>query len=374
MDQFIEFLTQNDPHWGGVIFLMAMSVGLAIFHTVIFGSLLGLKFNIKLFFITNPFIILVCALIDTRWAPAALLFLTVSVFISAIIGMIVAGRRSNAEEKKEIEAFYNQYQRTSPSKIAKRIFSILFLAGIGAGFYFIGGETILFVIVFFIATAFLIPTNKSRFLKYQAILPLSKIRSVSMGLAEIQGKVKIIEPLISPVSNTDCAGFFYEIEDINRDKDGRDSYTTIFSETICNRFIIEDDTGSIEINPKKIEFAWPKNSTQKTRSGKRYSENLLQEGDEVLLIGRASVDTNNKPVMEYDSFRKVLAIAPSDAVINFNTNKPLRNSFIFFSCIYFILMAVVLITPIEIDGNKIIVNKPDWALFHFTPENNENKL
>jgi len=372
MEEFIGFLTRQDPGLGDIIAFMVMGFFVAIFHTVIFAFLFDLNFNKKLFFILNPLMIGVCGFIDPRWALAALLFLVASIFISAVIGMIAAGFRDKRESREEIANFYAGYQRTPPTKIWKRIFSILFLTGIGAGLYFIGGETILFVIVFFIATAFLIPTNKSRFLKYQAVLPVSKIRSVSMGLAEIEGKVKIIEPLISPVSGTACAGFFYEIEDITRDKDGKDSYTTIFSEIICNRFVIEDETGSIEINPKEIAFVWPGNSTQETTSGKRYSENLLQEGDQVLLIGRASVGANNKPVMEYDSFRKVLAIAPSNAVTNFNTNKPLRNSFIFFSCIYFILMAVVLITPIEFDGNKIIINKPNWTIFYFTPEKNEN--
>lgn len=372
MEEFVEFLTRQDPDLGEIIAFMVMSFFMAIFHTVIFSLLFDLNFNKKLFFIVNPLIVGACGFIDPRWALAAFLLIGASVFISAFIGMIAAGRRSKAGEKKEIQAFYDRYQRTPPSRIGKRIFSFLFLAGIGAGFYFIGGETILFVIVFFIATAFLIPTNKSRFLKYQAILPLSKIRSVSMGLAEIEGQIKIIEPLISPISKTNCAGFFYEIEDITSDKDGKDSYTTIFSDTICNRFIIEDDTGSIEVNPKKIEMVWPENSTRQIDNGKRYSENLLKEGDQVLLIGRASFDVNNKPIMEYDNFRKVLAIAPSTGVTNFNSNKPLRHSFIFFCCIYFILVALVLLTPVEFDGNTIIVHKPNWEIFYLTPENNEN--
>lgn len=363
MDQLIEILTRYDPHWGGIIFLMAMSVGVAIFHTVIFAGLFNLDFNKKLFFIANPSIILACALIDTRWGFAAALILFASVFLFTLIGILVAGFRSNIKEKAEREKFYFQYQRTPPSSTRKNILLILFLLCIGVSFFYIGYSSLLIAFIYLLAIGIFRPTNKSRFLKYQAILPVSKIRSLAMGLVEVEGKLIMTSPLKAPLSGDDCIGFHYTIETISKDDNGRDSYSTIFSETICNDFLIEDETGSIKVNANNIEWFWVKSHTEEHNNSKRYTEYLIKQSDPMTLIGTASVEMdNNTPVIQYDNFRKVLAMAPSTEIRSFNVYKPFRHSFIFYSCIYLILIALVLVSPVEIQSNRVVIKMPDWKI------------
>lgn len=363
MDQFIEFLTQQDPNWGAIIIFMAMSVGVAIAHTVIFAGLFGLEFNKKLFFIANPSIILACALIDTRWGLAAFLIIFASVFLFAFVGMFVAGFRSNNEDKTEGEKFYLRYQQTPPSNTRKNILLILFLLCIGVSFFYIGYYSLLIAVIFVLAVGIFMPTNKNRFLKYQTVLPVSKIRSLAMGLVEIEGKLIMTTPLKAPLSGDDCIGFHYTIETISSDDNGRDSYSTIFSETICNDFLIEDETGSIKVDAKNIEWFWVKSHAEERNNSKRYTEYLIKHGDPMLLIGTASVETdNNTPVIQYDNFRKVLVMAPPTAVKSFNVYKPFRHSFIFYSCIYLILIALILVSPVEIQSNQVIIKMPDWKI------------
>lgn len=372
MDQFLAIFVKYDPNWGSIIFIMVMSFFVAIFHTVILSSLFNLDFNKKLFFILNPSLIGICGLIDTRLALVVFLLISVSVFILGISGVFVASIRDKTETKKEIENFYKKYQILPSNKTKKIIFSSLFITILFVGMFYIGFQAILILIALVLIDIIFLPTNKRRFLKYQAILPVSKIRSIAMGLVEVEGKLRMIKPLKAPVSGKECIGFHYTIETITRGDNGEDNYSTIFSETVCNNFLIEDDTGAIEIDPKKIELVWIHNVTHERLNSKRYSDNTLNEGDEVILIGNASIDSNNKPIIKYDGFRKVLAIAPPTAVTGFNANKPFKHSFIFFTCIYCVLIVLVLITPIEIQYDTISIKKPDWTIFYSTPKTKEN--
>ena len=146
---------------------------------------------------------------------------------------------------------------------------------------------ILLGVVAFLILKLLLPNASKRFLKLQASLPTSKIRSIAKGLAEVEGKLLMKTPLFSPIKMTPCIGYYYLIEKIDRDKEGHNSYSTIHEETQCNPFEIEDTTGKIEVVPEGIQLFLMENTHQYTSGGKRYSESLLREGDEVLLIGYA---------------------------------------------------------------------------------------
>lgn len=53
-------------------------------------------------------------------------------------------------------------------------------------------EVIIFIVVIIIILAVLKGTTKKNFLKLQAVLPTSKIRSLAMGMVEIQGKLAAV--------------------------------------------------------------------------------------------------------------------------------------------------------------------------------------
>ncbi|MEB3376208.1 hypothetical protein SFC43_34840 [Bacteroides sp. CR5/BHMF/2] len=49
-------------------------------------------------------------------------------------------------------------------------------------------------------------------MRLQAILPTSPIRSVAMGLAEVEGNVVLKESLLAPIGDTECVAYQYEVE------------------------------------------------------------------------------------------------------------------------------------------------------------------
>ncbi|WP_438710190.1 hypothetical protein ACSTS3_13815 [Aquimarina muelleri] len=359
MNDIIEFLLKNEADTPQVIFFMFFSCGIAIFHTVILGGLFNLKFKPWLFFVLNPLSLLIASVIDKRLVLPLLLLHFISVFLLGIIGAIYSGIRSVNKEKKEIAKIKRKYN-AKETPLWKKIAGILLMILFFISFFFIGIHAflLLFLIVPVLSSFF--PSNKSRFLKYQKVLPTAAIRSVAMGLAEIEGTLEMIKPVVSPIKSKECIGFRYRIEKISSDKDGRDSFSTIFDEITCNPFYMVDETGKIEVNPDKMEFVYVPEDEQYRGSGKRYTQFILQPNDKMLLIGKASLKENNQPVFEYEDIKKVFAIAPVDKVKYYNTYKPLLNSFILFTCFFAFIASLILISPIRIENDTLIIDPPKF--------------
>ncbi len=359
MNDIIDFLLKNEADTPQVLFFMFFSCGIAIFHTVILGGLFNLKFKPWLFFVLNPLSLLIASVIDKRLVLPLLLFHFISVFLLGIIGAIYSGIRSVNKEKKEIAKIKRKYNvKETPlwKKIAGILFGILFFIS----FFLIGPYALLLLFLIIPVLSSFFPSNKSRFLKYQKILPTATIRSVAMGLAEIEGTLEMIKPVVSPIKSKECIGFRYRIEKISSDKDGRDSFSTIFDEITCNPFYMVDETGKIEVNPDKMEFVYVPEDEQYRGSGKRYTQFILQPNDKMLLIGKASLKENNQPVFEYEDIKKVFAIAPVDKVKYYNTYKPLLNSFILFTCVFAFIASLILISPIRIENDTLIIDAPKF--------------
>jgi hypothetical protein len=196
------------------------------------------------------------------------------------------------------------------------------------------------IVIVGIAVRFLLPNSKKRFLKLQASLPTSKIKSLAMGLVEVEGQLVMITPLISPVSNQECIGYYYTIEDISKDTDGDYKYTTIHSETKCNVFEIWDDTGTILIEPEELEFIMLETTNIHSNNSKRYKETLLLHGQNRLLVGYADVK-NNIPYICKDINRKVFGVTSSAGISLWNKYYFLLESFLFTT--FFIAIIIVLI-------------------------------
>jgi len=339
-----------------VIFLMVFSMGIAIFHTAIFTLLYNVNLRPKwIFFALNPLTLLIAYFILPALAAAAFGFMVVSVFLLGIIGMIRAAIKGDPETR--------HYQSLKPKKpLWKRI-----IIGVGVVVFcivFISSGPYAFIIIF--AIAFLggiMPSSKNRFKKYQATLPTSKVRSMAMGLVEVEGKISCDIPLVAPIEKVECIGYKYVIESISTDKDGHDSYSELFSETVCNPFYLSDDTGTVKVLPDKIEFIWVELEGRYSTGSKRYSQYLLKKNDHVLIIGKASV-RDNTSVIEHENIKNVFGIAPFDKVTEYNTYKPLLNSFAFFSAVLAIMVAIALISPIELKDGRVVVHLSS-ALFNW---------
>ncbi|WP_300689689.1 GIDE domain-containing protein [Chryseobacterium sp.] len=198
------------------------------------------------------------------------------------------------------------------------------------------------VIVVLIFITLMRPTAAKRFLRLQSSLPTSKIHSVAKGLAEIEGKLIMKNPLFSPVKNETCIGYYYTIEDIDRDSDGKESYRTIHKETQCNIFQVTDDTGTIEVEPDGIELVLLEETNSSSHSGKRYTETLLKEGQKMLLVGYAD-SKNGVPFIRKDEYHKVFGITSSSGITVWNKYQPLLRSFMF-TCSIILLIIIYILT------------------------------
>ncbi|MET3537098.1 hypothetical protein [Chryseobacterium limigenitum] len=209
---------------------------------------------------------------------------------------------------------------------------------------FYAGKVLTFlplVILSIIAVILIWPNSRKKFLRIQASLPTSKINSVAMGLVEIQGKLIMKEPLISPVAKEQCIGYYYTIEDITKDKDGKDSYTTIHRETKCNVFEMQDDSGTIEIQAEGIELILLKETNVDFGGQKRYTETLLKNGQEMLLVGSAD-SRNGHSYIRKDAGNKILGITSVAGISVWNKYQPLLRSFLFTCIVISVLIILIL--------------------------------
>ena len=193
-----------------------------------------------------------------------------------------------------------------------------------------------------IAILFLLPNSKKKFLRLQASLPTSKIKSLAKGLIEIQGKLIMKTPLISPVGKQECIGYHYTIENIDRDKDGKKTYTTIHKETKCNVFAMQDETGAIEVIPEGIEFFMLEKTNISSNNSNRYSEILIKENQEMLLIGYAD-SINGIPYIRKDEYHKLLGITSASGISVWNKYQPLLRSFLV-SCLMIALLIIFILS------------------------------
>lgn len=358
MGEFSEFYNTLEVDNGLLVMLMVMSVFVAIFHTVIVIGLYEINLKPKwLFFALNPLLILFASLYESRLGAVVAIILFLSVFVLGIVGMIVSIVRDGYQNSKEEDARRKRTGKT-PLPIWKKIlltFSGLFFIG----FVFSLGIPY-FIIIVFIILPFLTslkPNNKRRFYKFQRTLPTSNIRSVAMGLAEISGKATTVDPVFSRIGTKPCIGFLYTVEDVRTDKDGDDSYSLESSETICKPFYLQDKSGRIKIVTDDIEFIDFEIDEQYTSSQKRYTQYLLKDNMEVLLIGKAGLQENNEPVFQKEEIKDVFGISPLESVEDYNTMRPIMQSAGYFIYFWVILIALIFLTPISLSNNGLKFGK-----------------
>jgi ABC-type multidrug transport system fused ATPase/permease subunit len=363
--------------WPIVIFLMLFSLGLAIFYTLFIGYFLEnmAKIEIKpswLFFALLPAIVGICGAINPSWAAYALIALVGLLFtfvialsvLTFLLKSILSIRQYYADKKS------GQLKNKASQPLWKKTLALIVIILLITAF-FQGVHLFFIVFIAIIFFSILAPSQKSAFLRLQANLPTSKIRSMAMGLIELRGKVLMGEPMQAPIEEKNCIGYRYTIEDISRDDDGDDHYSMIEDKTFCNRFTIDDGTGHVEVNADGISFVWVALDSAYRSNNKRYSQYLLLDGDDIFLVGNASLEKNT-PVIELDPLQNILCLSPAGSVERWNTYKPLLNAFIVCNAFIALCIAAALITPISIKSNQVILHFEDmfssWENFDIQNE------
>jgi len=212
-------------------------------------------------------------------------------------------------------------------KIVGFVASILFI-GLFFSFIALGIWKWLFLIIpiLLIVNSIFFPSNKSKFLKAQAILPASKANSIAMGMVEIVGDLEEIEPIVSPYFTKKCIGYFYRIEKESKpDDDGRTTYHTIHFEQKIGVFNILDETGFVQVDGTDLEF-YNKTADRSEGGATRHSEGYLLQDDYMMLIGYAS-SNEGKTVIKKEN-KNIFIIANPANIENYNKHLPLLNAFL----------------------------------------------
>ncbi|WP_346881900.1 hypothetical protein [uncultured Algibacter sp.] len=346
--QELDFLFKNEADWAATIFLAVFSMGIALFYTLLMYAFYNENFKPKwLFFVVNPSLIIITKLIASHTVFFVFGCLFVLTFLLFFVGAIYKGIKTS------IKSIKKRSKKEKASSIAYSIIkNILIVLLAIIGMFLMGPYMFIFIFIYAGFSGFKKFNAKNNFLNIQANTPTSKIASMAMGIVELVGHVEMQEPLITRIGKKPCIGYRYKIERRHRNSDGKDSYSIITDEVTCNPFILEDSTGRVQVNPEDIQFEWVEEDDSYSSSGKRYTQYVLYDNDNILLIGKAN-SKGNQVFIENDAIRNVFALAPFSKITMWNRYKPLLNSFLSFMAILVICIGFILIMDVELVENTL---------------------
>lgn len=222
----------------------------------------------------------------------------------------------------------------------------------------LGGLGVFLFLVFFIISS-LLPNSLSRFLKLQAILPTSKIRSLAMGLVELQGKIIARERVEAPLSRRQCIGYYYCVHRESRDKDGKISWRLVSDERRCNDFTFEDETGEVQVSGESLDLHLLEKSKETFSGWERYQEYRLDAGGKYLLIGQATRRGRNVVIVR-DKLRRVFGIAPVGNVARRSKLNGLMLTAGIYAAATALMVALVLTLPVKSWGQRVWIDYAAW--------------
>lgn len=252
---------------------------------------------------------------------------------------------------------YQRLQNEGASKfvaLIKVVLGTLLATCLMAGF-FIDMRLFFLAFVLTFVFKFIENTPTKRFLKFQKNLATSKIRSVAMGLVEVEGKITAGTEIKSELGNKNCYGSFYFEYSISKNKDGKKSYTLQKSSHRMHNFTLTDDTGSINVECDPDYFVYPGLSphVDMESGNRRYTEYILDSKTSYLLIGTADSDENGKPIIIRKAPHFLLGISPSNYVVSWNKAQPLRRNLALTVIFALLLIGTIIITPMDYQAGQL---------------------
>lgn len=122
-------------------------------------------------------------------------------------------------------------------------------------------------------------------------VPRSKIRSVAMGFSEISGAARATAPLTAPLTGLPCVYFRYLVEEErSRGRNGTE-WVTIDKGESSVPFHVEDETGTILVDPAgaelllRVGYRTVKRDDGLLSKKKRYTEWRITPGERVCVVG-----------------------------------------------------------------------------------------
>jgi len=361
MEEVINFLADwGDINVGVLLALIPFSAVVSLFHSLILRGLCDWKYRPKWLLIAlEPVFLFLLWVIKPNLVIFAFVILVALTVVLAIIGFFIMPL---VMKLKETKVEYHQSGKKITAFTVGKITGRYVLGIIALLVIMLILETslpLIFLLMFIILPLFVLknPGGDRRFMRLQAILSTSPIRSVAMGLAEVEGNVVMKESLSAPIGDIKCAAYQYEIQKKEHSSEGRTSYTTIHSENKCNMFSIQDKTGVLDVTPEKLNLLCLPINQQYEKGGKRYTQRLLLPGDQVLLIGMADT-RGGQTVFRYEKVKKVYALMPSQVLNKYNKARPLINNLVLYTSVFGIIASLILLFNIEYDGGKLHIIPP----------------
>ena len=191
-------------------------------------------------------------------------------------------------------------------------------------------------------------TPEKRFLRFQKILATSKIRSLAIGLVEIEGKITAGEKLISRLGKKECYGYIYYEYNVSTNKEGKKSYHQTLYEKKINNFTMTDDSGSIQVlaADKPLVHLGIEPHQDLEYNNKRFKEYILETDATYLLIGSAET-INDKVVITHSAPHYLLGLSPQDYVVRWNKARPFRRNVTIIVIIALFVIFSILAIPME---------------------------
>jgi hypothetical protein len=117
--------------------------------------------------------------------------------------------------------------------------------------------------------------------------PLSNVKSVAMGDAELCGEVEAIKLLKAPYSGADCVYCEYKVEVPNKN-----GWREVEHGTKSLIFNLNDGSGRILVNPEGAQYfgeiTYQQVMTESMLSKRRYTERVVKPGQRIFLEGYVS--------------------------------------------------------------------------------------
>ncbi len=309
----------------------------------------------KLHWVTIPICGLLALLGSFIWPDAnypfylfgsffALIFLLV--FIAVPLTRLISNAKG--KYKKALNSGKNKNRAVMEAILSSFATVILFAAFFISPFALVG----LIFIAYFFARLRETPTKK--FLKLQQILPTAKIRSVAMGLAEIEGKITAGKSYTSPLSKTPCYGYIYLEHQVSRNSKGEKSYKLINTINKITPFTLTDETSSIKVNANAENLTLVNlNIYRELEKGStKYKEYILSKDETYLMIGSVE-EIAGERMLSNSPPHNLLGIASFHYVSKWNKYKPLRRNLVITLGIAALLVAFIITVPYQYENGYL---------------------
>ncbi|MBN3065097.1 hypothetical protein H5A21_13650 [Pectobacterium aquaticum] len=208
------------------------------------------------------------------------------------------------------------------------------------------------------------PSAQRRFMRFQEMLPGSKVRSMTAGMVQLEGKLVAQQQMLAPLSEERCIGYYHCVTEEKRDREGRTHYRIIHEEQCCHPFLLRDGTGSVRVDAIDLDFHLLSVNAQR-RSGREIErEYIVKQGHKYLLIGNA-VRHGDDWVITRDKLHRVFGIAP---IGNIQRRKKL--TVVFSRARYFLVgialaIALILAVPLEVKQHQVDIHFEQLFSFSF---------